>query len=284
MVEHINPYLICAPDVLIASRSKPISDALPMVYGNKPTDDGNFILTSEEATEIAQKEPFISKFIRKYIGSVEYINGKERYCLWLVDATPAEIRQSKTLSQRVEAVRLFRQNSSAAPTRQKADCPNLFFFISQPKNSYILVPRVSSQNRKYIPMGFMGASVIASDSCSIIPEGTLYEFGVLISNVHMAWMRTVAGRLKSDYRYSGSVVYNNFPWPTPTEEQRIQIQQTAKAILDARTLYPDSCLADLYADAYMPSELRNAHRANDLAVMKAYGMPIKETDSYSDIR
>lgn len=280
-VDHINPYLICAPDVVISSRSKPISNVISMVYGNKPTDDGNFILTEEEMRDVISREPNLRKYIKKYMGSVEYINGKTRYCLWLAEATPAEIRSSKILSEKVAAVRLFRQNSTAEPTRQKADIPNQFFFISQPKNTYILVPRVSSQNRRYIPMGFLDASIIASDSCSIIPEGSLYEFGVLESNVHMAWMRAVAGRLKSDYRYSGSVVYNNFPWPNPSEEQRAKIEQTAQAILDSRALYPDSSLADLYDELTMPPELRTAHQNNDRAVMAAYGMSVKDTTESS---
>ena len=172
---------------------------------------------------------------------------------------------------RLEAVREMRLASSAAPTREKANTPHLFFFISQPTTNYLLIPSTSSENRRYIPIGFLTPDIIASNAATIVPDASLYHFGILTSNVHMAWMRTVCGRLKSDYRYSNAIVYNNFPWPTPTEEQKAKIEQTAQAILDARTLYPDCSLADLYDEVTMPPELRKAHQANDKAVMQAYG-------------
>lgn len=277
-VSNINAYLIDGPNVVISSRSKPISDVPPMYLGNKPSDGGNLILSEEEKNEIIQNEPALQKWIYPYIGAVEFINKKVRYCLWLVDITANELRTSRELMRRISAVKKMRENSTAAPTREKANSPHLFFFISQPKTHYLLVPSTSSENRRYIPIGFMDPSVIASNAATIVPDATLYHFGVMTSNVHMSWMRTVAGRLKSDYRYSNSVVYNNFPWPEPTDEQRARIEQTAQGILDARALYPDASLADLYDPLTMPPELRKAHQANDLAVMRAYGMPIKETD------
>lgn len=263
---------------MVVSQSKPICPVLPMVYGNKPTDDGNFILSEDEKNEIVRLNPGIEKHIYPFVGASDYINGKRRFCFWLKDVSPNEIRKYNEIMKRIEAVKEFREASSAEPTRIKANVPHEFFFISQPKNSYILMPRHSSQKRRYIPFGFLSADNIASDSCSIVPDAGLYEFGILISNVHMSWMRTVCGRIKSDYRYSGSLVYNTFPWPDPTEEQKAKIEQTAQGILDARALYPDSSLADLYDPLTMPPELRKAHQANDIAVMKAYGMPIKETD------
>ena len=229
------------------------------------------IVSQLEKEEVLTKEPELAKFILPYIGSVEFINHKRRYCFWLVNASPSEIRKSPELLKRVNAVKEMREKSTAKPTREKALTPHLFFFISQPNSDYLMIPRVSSERRKYIPIGFMSPNIIASDSCSIVPNATMYHFGVLTSNVHMAWMRTVAGRLKSDYRYSGSVVYNTFPWPSPTEAQKAKIEKTAQGILAARKLYPDSSLADLYDEATMPIELRNAHRANDRAVMEAYG-------------
>jgi len=277
-VSKISPYLIESENVLVESRSKPLFDVPAMVYGNKPTDDGNFILSEGERDEIIAQTPGIEQFIYPFAGASDYINGKKRYCFWLKNVSPTELRKYPEIIRRLNAIRDFRSKSSAEPTRRKAEVPNEFFFISQPSGTYILMPRHSSQRRRYIPFGFLDSTTIAADSCSIIPDAGLYEFGVLISNVHMSWMRTVAGRLKSDYRYSGSLVYNTFPWPSPTDAQRAAIEATAQGILDARSLYPDSSLADLYDPLTMPPELRKAHAKNDAAVMKAYGMPIKETD------
>ncbi len=268
---NINPYLIDAPNVLIENRSKPICDVPSMILGNKPSDGGNLILTTEEKDAILAREPEIEKYIRKYIGAVEFINRKERYCLWLQKATLSDLRSSNTIKERIAAVKEMRENSTAAPTRAKATTPHLFFFISQPDTEYLLVPSTSSVNRRYIPIGFMTPDIIASNAATIVPNATLYNFGVITSNVHMAWMRTVGGRLKSDYRYSNGIVYNNFPWPSPTEAQRAKIEQTAQEILNARALNPDVSLADLYDEVTMPSELRKAHQRNDRAVMEAYG-------------
>ena len=230
LVENINPYLLNAPDVLVSSRSNPICDVPKMLLGNKPADGGNLILSSEERDEIIKREPNLESYIHPYIGAVEYINNKIRYCFWLVGASPSTIKNSSELKKRLEAVREMRLNSSAAPTREKADMPGLFFFISQPSTSYLLVPSTSSENRRYIPIGFLSPEIIASNSTTIVPNATLYNFGIMTSNVHMSWMRTVGGRLKSDYRYSGGIVYNTFPWPTPTEAQKAKIEQTAQAI------------------------------------------------------
>ncbi len=274
-VDNINPYLLNAPNILVSSRSTPVCDVPKMVLGNKPADGGNLILSEEEKRDILTREPNLEKFIRPYIGAVEYINNKIRYCFWLVDATPTEIKNSVELKRRLDAVRQMRINSSAIPTREKANTPGQFFFISQPKTEYLLIPSTSSVNRRYIPIGFVSPNVIASNSTTVVPDANTYMFGILTSNVHMAWMRTVGGRLKSDYRYSGGIVYNTFPWPTPTAEQKAKIEQTAKSILDARAIYPNSSLADLYDEIAMPSELRKAHQNNDRAVMQAYGFDVK---------
>lgn len=278
---NINAYLIDGPDVVISSRSKPISDVPPMYLGNKPSDGGNLILTEEEKDEILKEEPSLAKWIHPYIGAVEFINNKIRYCFWLVDITAHEMRSSRELMKRITAVKEMREKSSAAPTREKANVPHLFFFISQPETNYLLVPSTSSENRRYIPIGFMPPSTIASNAATIVANATLYHFGVMTSNVHMSWVRAVAGRLKSDYRYSNSVVYNTFPWPEPNAEQKAAIEKAAQGIIDARNRYPNDSLADLYHETTMPQDLRKAHQANDAAVMKAYGMPIKETDEAS---
>lgn len=280
-IGNINPYLMDAPNVLITSRSKPICDVPSMFLGNKPSDGGNLILTAEERAEILSREPNLKQYIRPYLGAVEFINKKIRYCFWLKDVPPSEMRSSPELMHRLELVREMRLKSTATPTREKANTPYLFFFISQPSTNYLLVPSTSSENRRYVPIGFLSPEIIASNAATILPSATLYHFGILTSNVHMAWMRTVGGRLKSDYRYSTAIVYNTFPWPTPTDEQKAKIEQTAQAILDARALYPDSSLADLYDEVTMPPELRKAHQENDKAVMRAYGFDIKTTTETS---
>ena len=270
-VRNINAYLADAPDVFIDSRNKPLCDVPEMVYGNKPTDGGFLFLSLEEKNEVLCNEPDIAKFIRKIYGATEYINNKERYCLWLHRALPAEIKKSKFISDRIEKVKEFRLSSNKVATQESAKTPFLFQEIRQLETEYIIIPRHSSENRNYIPFGFVPAEIIVNDAVQILPSATLYHFGILTSLVHMAWMRVVAGRLKSDYRYSKDIVYNNFPWCEPTEAQKAAIEKTAQAILDARALYPDCSLADLYDEATMPPELRKAHQDNDRAVMKAYG-------------
>ncbi|HJB80975.1 DNA methyltransferase [uncultured Flavonifractor sp.] len=276
-VSNINGYLLDAENVFIENRSIPLCDVPKMRFGSMPRDGGGFILNKEEKCALIEKEPISQKWIHLYIGAEEFINNKKRYCLWLVDAAPNELRSCKEVLRRVETVRTFRANSKAAATRKFAETPTLFCQIAQPDTDYIIIPGVSSEKRRYVPIGFMDKDTIASNLVQIIPDATLYHFGVLTSNVHMAWMRAVCGRLKSDYRYSKDIVYNNFPWPTPTDEQRAKIEETAQAILDARALYPDSSLADLYDETTMPPELRKAHQQNDKAVMRAYGFDIKTT-------
>ena len=275
VAENINSYLIDAPDVFVESRNKSLCDVPQMVYGNKPVDGGYLFLDSDERQEVLIKEPQTEKFIKRIYGSVEYINNKERYCLWLVNATPSEIRASSFIHNRVEQVKQFRLSSPKKATQDSAAYSTVFQEIRQPDDEYIIVPRVSSENRRYVPIGFMSPENIVNDSVQIIPDATLYHFGILESNVHMAWMRAVCGRLEMRYRYSKDVVYNNFPWPTPNDEQKTRIEQTAQAILDARALYPDSSLADLYDELTMPVELRKAHQNNDRAVMAAYGFDVK---------
>ena len=271
LVDNINFYLIEAPTVFVESNSKSICDVPQMVYGNKPTDGGFLFLSSEEYEELKRTEPSATKYVRKIFGATEYINNKARYCLWLVGVSPAEIRSSHFIKERVEKVRNFRLNSTKEATRKSADTPTLFQEIRHPNSQYIIIPRHSSENRKYIPFGFVHPDIIVNDAVQIIPDAEIYHFGILTSNVHMAWVRAVCGRLEMRYRYSKDVVYNNFPWCNPTEEQKARIEQTAKAILDARALYPDCSLADLYDELTMPPELRKAHQANDKAVMQAYG-------------
>ena len=271
-VDNINPYLLAAPDMFIDRRKIPLCGVPPMNKGSQPTDDGNFMLTEEEYESVLQQEPKIAKYIRPFLGSAEFIQGKKRYCFWLVGAQPSELRQSKIISKRLDNIRQFRSSSSKEATRKKAATPTLFQEIRQPASNYLLVPRVSSERRKYVPIGFIDASVIASDAVQIVPDASLYHFGLLTSFIHNAWMRAVAGRLKSDYRYSNTIVYNNFPWPEPTDAQRAKIEETAQAILDARALYPDASLADLYDEVTMPPELRTAHVRNDQAVAVAYGL------------
>ena len=279
LCKNISPYLKDTPNVFIESRSTPLCKISPIRFGSMPRDGGGFVLTEEEKTELIKNEPLAEKWIKPYIGAVEFLNNKKRYCLWLVNASPAEIKKCPTVLKRVESIRDFRATSKAAGTRKFAETPTLFCQIAQPDSDYIIVPKTSSGKRRYIPLGFMDKDTIASDLVFLIPNGTLYEFGVLSSNVHNSWMRTVCGRLKSDYRYSKDIVYNNFPWCNPTPEQKTKIEQTAQAILDARAKYPDCSLADLYDETTMPPELRKAHQLNDRAVMQAYGFDIKITES-----
>lgn len=275
--KNINAYLIEASNVFITSNKKPICNVPVMTTGNRPADGGNLIIEAEDYDEFIRKEPNAKKYIKKLTGAVEYINNKDRYCLWLVGVSPSELRKMPEVMKRIEACRQDRLKG--ASDRQKlADTPTLFRETKNPK-SYIIVPRVSSENRRYIPLGFLGNDVIPTDSATIIENAEIYHFGILTSNVHMAWMRAVAGRLKSDYRYSKDIVYNNFPWCNPTPEQKATIEKTAQAILDARAKYPDCSLADLYDETTMPPELRKAHQANDFAVMAAYGFNRKITES-----
>ena len=275
IADNISPYLLNAPTIFIDKRKTPLSDIPQMCKGSQPTDGGNLILSTVEREAIIKCNPEIEKYIRRYVGAEEFIKGKERYCLWLDGANPADLSHSSEVKKRLQAVRESRMASPKAATRKWADFPMLFTENRQPSDTYILVPSVSSEKRRYVPMGFVSPDVVASNLVLIIPNASLYHFGILESNVHMAWMRAVCGRLKSDYRYSNDIVYNNFPWPNPTEGQKAKIEQTAQAILDARDKYPDSSLADLYDELTMPVELRKAHQDNDRAVMQAYGFNVK---------
>lgn len=278
IAKNISPYLIDGDNVLISKRDKPLSPVNEMVFGNQPRDGGNFVIDAEEREDILKKEPSLDKWLREYIGVVEFLHNKKRWCLWLKDAKPSDIKHSKILYSKIMSVKEFRESSRAKTTQGYAKVPHLFAQITQPDNKdYLIIPRVSSENRRYIPIGFLKSSTIVSDAVQIVPEATLYDFGVLESNMHMAWMRTVAGRLEMRYRYSAKIVYNNFPWPKPTESQKKKIEKTAQRILDARAMYSDDSLADLYDETAMPKELREAHQANDKAVMEAYGLPVKGT-------
>ena len=272
---HINAYLMDAPDVFIESRNKPLCDVPEIGIGNKPIDGGNYLFEKEEKEEFIKLEPKSAAYFKPWFGAEEFIHQKPRYCLWLGDCSPSELRQMPHCVKRIEAVRQIRLESKSEGTRKLADRPTRFHVENMPKGNFIIIPRVSSERRRYIPMGFMSPEALGSDAVHLIPDATLYHFGVLESNVHMAWMRAVCGRLKSDYRYSKDIVYNNFPWPIPTEEQKNKIEETAQAILDARAKYPDSSLADLYDELTMPVELRKAHQDNDRAVMQAYGFDVK---------
>lgn len=279
-VDKINAYLMDAPEIFIDSRSKPICSVPQMTTGNRPADGGHLIIEDEDYGTFISKEPEARKYIKKLVGSVEFINNKKRWCLWLVGASPAELKKMPEVMKRIEQCKLARESSPDAGRRKLAETPTVFREVNNP-DSYVLVPKVSSERRRYVPMGFMDGDTISTDLNFIIPDAGLYHFGVLTSNVHMAWMRAVCGRLKSDYRYSKDVVYNNFPWPSPTDAQKARIEQTAKAILDARAQYPESSLADLYDELTMPSALRKAHQENDRAVMQAYGFNIKNTTESS---
>ena len=268
--ENINVYLMDAPNVFIDSRSRPLCAVPLMTTGNRPADGGHLIIEDVDYADFIKKEPLAKQYIKKLIGAAEFINNKKRWCLWLVGVSPADLRKMPLVMQRVEACKADRAAAPDAGRRKLAERPTQFREINNP-DTFVVIPAVSSERRKYIPIGFLDKETIATNLVITIPDATLYHFGVLTSNVHMAWMRAVCGRLKSDYRYSKDVVYNNFPWPTPTDEQREKIEQTAQAILDARNLYPDCSLADLYDEAAMPPELRKAHQQNDKAVMQAYG-------------
>lgn len=269
---NINYYLVDGANIIVESRNKPLCNVPQMIYGNKPADGGALIIEDTDYQKFVEEAPAAIKFIKPLLGATEYINGKKRWCLWLVGASPEEIRRIPLIMERVQQCKNAREKSIAAGIRKFAATPTLFAQRTQPTDKdFIIVPRVSSQTRKYIPMGFIKAGTIVTDRVQIIPDATLYDFGVVISNIHMAWMRATCMRLKSDYSYSKDIVYNNFPWPTPTEEQKAKIEQTAQEILDARALYPDSSLADLYDELTMPVELRRAHQHNDKAVMQAYG-------------
>lgn len=249
-----------------------------MLKGNQPTDGGALIIEAADYDEFVRREPAAKKYIKKLLGAAEFINGKKRYCLWLVGVEPSELRKMPLVMERVARCRAMREASVDAGARKLASRPTEFRETNNPK-TYLAVPCASSERRRYVPIGFLNSETIATNLLLTVPHATLYHFGVMTSSAHMAWTRAVCGRLKSDYRYSATVVYNNFPWPTPTDAQRAEIERTARAVLDARALFPDSSLADLYDELVMPQELRDAHRRNDEAVERAFGFPKGASES-----
>ncbi|MBR0156642.1 MAG: class I SAM-dependent DNA methyltransferase [Clostridia bacterium] len=287
IVSNINAYLIEADNIFVMSRSKPLCEVPEIGIGNKPIDGGYYLFTEDEMTEFIKTEPASKAFFKPWYGSVEFINRKPRYCLWLGDCSPSELMKMPECLKRIQAVREYRLASPSAGTVKLADKPTRFHVENMPRGTYIVIPEVSSERRRYVPIGFMTPDILCSNLVKLIPNATLYHFGVLTSNVHMAWMRAVCGRLKSDYRYSKDIVYNNFPWPEPTEEQKAAIEKTAQAILDAREMYPGTSFADMYGEhMYLFPALLTAHQQNDRAVMQAYGFPIKgftESDCVAEL-
>jgi len=269
--QNINPYLVNAKNIFIESRTNPICNVPKTGVGNQPIDGGNYLFSAKEKDAFIKIEPQAEKWFRPWIGSDEFINRYTRYCLWLEPCQPADLKNMPESLKRIDAVRRYRLESTRPVTRKLAETPRSFAFKNIPITPYIIIPEVSSERRAYIPMGFLPPSVLSSNLVKIIPNATLYHFGVLTSNIHMAWMRTVCGRLKSDYRYSANIVYNNFPWPNPTDAQKQAIEQAAQCVLDARALFPESSLADLYDPLTMPPELVKAHNTLDRAVKAAYG-------------
>lgn len=278
LINSFSPYLKDLPIAIVQSIPRPLCDVPQMVLGNKPADDGNLILSTAERNILLRKNPSLEPLIRPYIGSEELIHGDMRYCLWLLGFDMNELEQYPEILPRINAVKQFRLNSSAKDTREKAKVPMEFFRTPVYDTDYLVVPSTTTSRREYIPIGYCGKNTIPNNSTSVIPNASLYLFGVITSALHNGWMRVVCGRLGNGYRYTGKIVYNNFPWPAPTDEQKAIIEQTAQGILDARALYPDKSLADLYDPDKMPPELKAAHEANDKAVMDAYGFSYEMTE------
>lgn len=272
LVKNINGYLMDGLNITVEKQGNPICNVKKIYYGNMPNDDGNLILSEEEKEYLDKKYPNKLFFIKKFVDARDYINNSYRYCLWLKDVDPVYYKDIPEIIERLNKVKEFREKSTALATKEKANVPMEFFFTSHKDDAYILIPRHSSERRKYIPIGFMNKDIISSDANLIIPDATIYDFGILTSNVHMAWMKTVAGRIKSDFRYSNGMVYNTFPWPNPSSEQKKKVEITAQEILNAREKYSNCSLADLYGESmYLYPELLKAHQENDKAVMEAYG-------------
>lgn len=270
-VDNINAYLVEGPNIFISTRRQPLSDVPKMIFGSMPNDGGNLILEDEDKEKLLKDYPKSKEYIRRFLGSREFINKLDRWCLWIEPDTLKDILKIKPIVDRVERVKEHRLKSNRKSTNELANYPYRFGEVRQPKSTYLLVPRVSSENRKYVPIGYVEADTIASDAVLIIPNADIYHFSIMCSNVHMAWMKTVAGRLKSDFRYSASIVYNNFPWPDLDEHKKNILGKSGNNILKARSMYKDWSYADLYNDLTMPPELRKAHQLNDAAVMEAYG-------------
>ena len=267
---NINPYLMDGPNVWVENRRTPICDVPEMSIGNRPADGGHLIIENCDYAQFVEQEPDAKQYIQRLVGSEDYINNIKRYCLWLVGIAPSEIRKLPKIMERIQLCKDDRLKSRDEGRRKLADTPALFREAFNPEK-FLLIPRVSSEKRRYIPIGFLDKNFIPSDSALMIPDATLYHFGILTSIVHNAWMRVVCGRLEIDYRYSKNIVYNNFPWPSVTDEQKAKIEILAQTVLDARAKFPDSSLADLYDPLTMPPELLKAHQSLDRAVMKLYG-------------
>ena len=279
--DNINGYLLNAENLFVWNRGKALCDIPEMGIGNKPIDDGNYLFTKQEMDEFVKKEPLSANYFHPWYGSEEFISRQPRYCLWLGDCTPAELAKMPLCVKRVEAVKKYRESRDSKPTIELAKKPRRFHVENMPENDYLIIPRVSSQNRYYIPMGYMTSNDFCSDAVLIVPEATLFHLGVLQSRIHMAWTRVICGRLKEDFRYSGGIVYNNFPWPDVTDEQKAAIEATARTILNVRDKYADSTLEQLYKPALMPDDLTDAHTANDKAVAAIYaeyGINLSMTD------
>ena len=278
LASNINPYLVNAPNVFIESRSRVLCDAPQMVYGSMPIDDGALILSQDEYEQLLKEEPHSKELVRQYVGGFEMINNSVRYCLWLKDVSPNNIMKSAFAKERIKLCREFRESSGRPQTKTLSEIPHLFGEIRQPDGNMLVIPKVSSENRRYLPISFLTPDIIVNGSALIVPNATLYHFGVLASNVHNAWMRAVCGRMKSDYQYSAKIVYNNFPWPDATDTQKAEIEKLAQAVLDARLEYPDSTLADMYGETsiLLHTSLLTAHRKLDAAVMKLYCFPVKD--------
>jgi hypothetical protein len=280
LASNINPYLVDAPDVLVLKRSAPISGGATINYGSMANDDGHLTLSPDELTDLIRSEPAAKRFIREFIGGFEFINSEKRYCLWLQDASPSELKSMRAVMARVQAVKSFRQSSGRAETRALAATPSLFGEIRQPETEYLLLPKVSSEGRPIMPIGFVSKKVIASGSALVVPSADMFSFGVLQSTMHMAWMRAVCGRLESRYQYSAQIVYNNFPWPgNPSAAARSKVEEAAQGVLDARAAFPQSTLADLYDPLTMPPALVKAHQRLDAAVDAAYGRRTFKSDA-----
>ena len=275
IVDHINGYLMPnGPDIYVMKRATPFFNVPEMSAGSRPTDDGNFLFTQAEMEDFIKKEPLAERFIRKCMGGKDFINGTTRYCLYLADCQPNELRKMPLVYERVKNVREFRLKSKSKQTQRDSDKPMLFQRFVQSSANYIFIPQVSSERRRYIPMGFMPPEIICLDPNFMIPNADLFLFGVLTSSIHMAWVRMVCGRLKSDYRYSATICYNCFPFPLfYSDDQKQKIEQTAQKILDVRANYPNSTYADLYDEISMPYDLRKAHEANNREVLRAYYLP-----------
>jgi hypothetical protein len=276
---NINPYLVDAPETLIQKQTKPIGCAPELIYGNEPREGGNLIFDDNEKNRILDLEPNLVSFIRPFVGAEDFINNISRWFFWLKNVTPQQLRSSKILSERIAKVRDFRKSSLQKQANAAQNTPALFVSIRQPKTDYLLIPIHSSENRKFIPIGYMSSDKITSNANFALPQATLFHFGMLTSTMHMAWVRTVCGRLKSDFRYSAGIVYNNFPWPEVNLSQVAKIEAAAQAVLDARAVHTNASLAVLYDPLTMPANLLKAHQVLDKAVDATYGYKGAATDA-----